>query len=49
MLSLLGAKPRSYVPKRAASLELLDPEDPVRRIFPNLQFMDSIASTSSRK
>jgi len=32
MLSLLGAKPRSYVPKRAASLELLDPEDPVRRI-----------------
>jgi len=39
----LGAKPRDYVSNRPISLELLDHEYPIRGIFPNPQFVDSVA------
>ena len=42
-LAGLGAKPSDHVPNQAASLELLDHEYPIRRVFPNSQFVDSVA------
>ena len=42
-LASLGAKPRDHVPDRAAPLELLDHEYPIRRVFPNSQFVDCVA------
>jgi len=45
----LVRKPRDHVPNQAASLELLDHEYPIRRVFPNSQFVTVWPSTSSRE